>query len=311
MYGGFGQPIDAIDLVADPRIWETNLTDGSPIPGYEPFHGAGVPMSTTGRGPHQAGAFFGPGTSLKGQFLRLYADAGYAGSCRIMALDCCLPRHGFYDDSGNCPLRLGKPPRARGVAGVRVAKVRRSHRTGDGQPTNGARDPPGDLSAPARVRGRTHVQQCHPPQPPTTLTTSATSTGLAYGCLGVTNTTPIIFGGMVPLYDYEVHAMEVTHAIAQLKYKAAALIGYRPPRACSGATSTFRATTSSPWHTATLPSLGVSMAHRLRGAHVRTHRRAQRRLLLQRIVARQRTTGHACLLSTGRPRARLWTLWSP
>ncbi len=223
--GGHGQPILAIDLAADPRVWEANYTSGSPIPGYEPFQGRGVPIDTTNAGPYQAGAFFGPGISFKGTMGRLYADSGRAGTCRVLIVNCAFPGTGFYTDSDNCPALSGNATSrtwrrggsCRQEAANRIARVLAN-------PANGL------VTVVAVLRhqlefevGRTFNNVTY--YNLQYIDDIRNLNGPEYGYPGVTNTTPIVFGGMMPLYDYEVHGMAVTHAIAQLKYKRP-LIGY-------------------------------------------------------------------------------------
>ncbi len=223
---GHGQPFLPEDLVADSRVCEANYADGSPIPGYEPFQGRGVPVDTTGAGPYEAGAFFGPGSSWKGLVGRLYADSGRAGSCRVMIVNCAFPGTGFQADSSNCPaLTEGNTTTrtwrrggsCRQEAANRIARVLAN-------PANGI------VTVVAVLRhqlefevGRTFNNVTH--YNLEYIDDIRNLNGAVYGYPGVTNTTPIVFGGMMPYYDYEVHGMAVTHAIAQLKYKRP-LIGY-------------------------------------------------------------------------------------
>lgn len=103
---GHGWPYQIEDITADARIWDTNYTSGSPIPGYERYEGLGVAGSLSGATTYRSGPTFGGLVSPKGTFLRAYAD-NYTGPCRIMVTSCAFGGTGFIADSGNCPSPTG------------------------------------------------------------------------------------------------------------------------------------------------------------------------------------------------------------
>jgi hypothetical protein len=103
---GHGWPYLPEDITADVRIWDTNYTDGTPIPGYERFEGLGVAGSLSGATTWRGGPTFGGLVSLKGTFLRSYAN-NYTGTCRIMVTGCAWGGTGFSMDASNCPTPTG------------------------------------------------------------------------------------------------------------------------------------------------------------------------------------------------------------
>lgn len=103
---GHGWPYQAEDIAADARIWDTNYTNGAPIPGYEIYGGTGVAGSVSGATTYRSGPLYGGLVSLKGTFMRAYAD-NYTGPCRIMITTCNWGGTGFFYNQSNCPSMTG------------------------------------------------------------------------------------------------------------------------------------------------------------------------------------------------------------